>query len=622
MSDKNSKETKEKKESKATKENQSDNKTTKETIIPPKAGIKEYNEKKAANAMETEMKKIKDDKNESEKEPLFFERKEETDTLTLWNLDIYLRKRLSPLGLLLTYIIEFLIIVFILFLPSVYYIFYEANLKDFFKFFSSPGPISFDRKSVFRFSLFIAICFGFDSLIWIIMKDIIIICNRLLIIFSLQESELLWRIIDNFNCAKEYLAVSLVFLFIFLLSDKMFTKYKAPNIKDIGDINIIKGLILWYGIYMGLMFIMQIILYEFIYDLKRSSYSKTIFDLNNKLFIFQKLKIISEASSSDDRNYISENMDPGYDPGFYLIGQDFFQSKEDAGIVAENIMALLKKNKIIYKDLKVFFPTNPDKVFKFLSGSDSISDEQAITVTQFKNIAQDLYSKREDMSRTLKDRNYIFEKLEFIFSLGVKYIAAIVLCMIFKLDYKFYLATFGTSLFTFSWIFGDTIKNLFNCFVFILITRPFDIGDRVEIDGLSFKVYKINLLNTAFLTNLQKLVYIPNAALIQKSIFNLSRSPPEYLRLELSIDHSTTTVSKAIKLSEKMKNHFKKNKEFVSGLDFMDLANEKLYFKLYINQNFHNYELLDHIKIKIIKAFEEGMQSEHISYKNHFMFNH
>jgi small-conductance mechanosensitive channel len=67
-----------------------------------------------------------------------------------------------------------------------------------------------------------------------------------------------------------------------------------------------------------------------------------------------------------------------------------------------------------------------------------------------------------------------------------------------------------------SFIFGNTIRNLFESMLFLFIQHPYDIGDWVEFDGKSYEVVKISLMNTVFHASGMIRTVIPNSTLIPK----------------------------------------------------------------------------------------------------------
>lgn len=559
----------------------------------------------------------KDDaESEKNNELKFFERKKDGNHFSIWNADQWLDEKFKGLNCILKFFLETLIICIIFLIPSCFYLkanYKEISLKDIYSKGSNGGS-----EFIFKFSIFVITCSIFERFISLIDDHLFNIIGFMLKILNLLESELLWSMIDNLKSSSYYLKNSILFWFIFRISTKMFGKMESPNILNILKLDSIHATILTASVYMGLMFTMKFILYIFIYDIKRGSYSDKIKDLNNKTFIYRKLKEISEADPGYV-DYLVEDIAHGYDPGFYLIDRDFFVSIPDSEIVAQNIMVLLKVKHFTYSDIGRYFPDDQDKVFKYLGNFEKINPEKKISAEAFKVTAKELYQNVVKMGKSIKYRNSIFDKLELIFSFIIKYITAIFACYIFKIDYKIYLTSFGTTFVTFSWIFADTIKKVFNCFVFVLIIRPYDIGDKVFLENNVFEVHRIDLLTSTFLTSLKKIVYISNEKLINTIIYNYERSPPQSFQLLLLVDEATT-YSMADSVCDDLKPKIKKHSNDFTNIKLSSLIDGELRFTIATTQNFQNGDLTSSRERKLINLFESGLKKKGIVYKNSFKF--
>ena len=105
----------------------------------------------------------------------------------------------------------------------------------------------------------------------------------------------------------------------------------------------------------------------------------------------------------------------------------------------------------------------------------------------------------------------------------------------------------GTVLVSASFAIGPTFAQVVSSLLLVLVTRPFDVGDRIMASGLyggdeMLLVRKINVLTTELLRVTQKLVIVPNAALAGMHIENLRRSPDAVVRLEVLVARSTTAA--------------------------------------------------------------------------------
>ena len=67
-----------------------------------------------------------------------------------------------------------------------------------------------------------------------------------------------------------------------------------------------------------------------------------------------------------------------------------------------------------------------------------------------------------------------------------------------------------------------TIGNILNSFM-LAMDSPFDVGDRIEVDGTEGRVVSTGILSTKILTHSEELVVIPNNTLVQNKIRNMAR---------------------------------------------------------------------------------------------------
>ncbi|MGQ3892160.1 mechanosensitive ion channel family protein [Legionella sp. CNM-4043-24] len=74
--------------------------------------------------------------------------------------------------------------------------------------------------------------------------------------------------------------------------------------------------------------------------------------------------------------------------------------------------------------------------------------------------------------------------------------------------------------------------------VFLLFERPFKMGDNIEIKGINGTVESIDLLSTKIKTSDNKLVRVPNEALIKSEITNLSYFKTRRIDLLISVAYS------------------------------------------------------------------------------------
>ena len=102
------------------------------------------------------------------------------------------------------------------------------------------------------------------------------------------------------------------------------------------------------------------------------------------------------------------------------------------------------------------------------------------------------------------------------------------------------------SLAVFSLIIGlavqQTLGNMLNSFM-LAIDQPFEVGDRIEVEGVTGTVMSVGMLSTKILTLTEQLVVIPNNRLVDSTITNFARGGGDgmgsrvTLTLDLGVDY-------------------------------------------------------------------------------------
>ncbi|MBR79584.1 MAG: hypothetical protein CMA88_02220 [Euryarchaeota archaeon] len=102
------------------------------------------------------------------------------------------------------------------------------------------------------------------------------------------------------------------------------------------------------------------------------------------------------------------------------------------------------------------------------------------------------------------------------------------------------------SLAVFSLIIGlavqQTLGNMLNSFM-LAVDQPFEVGDRIEVEGVTGTVISVGILSTKILTLTEQLVVIPNNRLVDSTITNFARGGGDgvasraTLTLDIGVDY-------------------------------------------------------------------------------------
>lgn len=127
----------------------------------------------------------------------------------------------------------------------------------------------------------------------------------------------------------------------------------------------------------------------------------------------------------------------------------------------------------------------------------------------------------------------------------------------------------------------DIFKNIFGG-IMIIFDRPFQVGDKIEIDGHYGEVIKIGLRSTRIVTSDDSVVTIPNGDLMNKSVSNSNSGEPNCqvvaeIFLPISID---TTVVRQIALEAAQVSKYIYLNKPITVLFFNEMNEQKPYYKM------------------------------------------
>ncbi|MGD8684545.1 MAG: mechanosensitive ion channel family protein [Chloroflexota bacterium] len=123
-------------------------------------------------------------------------------------------------------------------------------------------------------------------------------------------------------------------------------------------------------------------------------------------------------------------------------------------------------------------------------------------------------------------------------SMVILIVAGIVIAGHLGIDVVAIGAALGLTGFAIALALKDTITNIFSGLV-IMISRPFAIGDRVEIPTLGTwaDVTDIGIRSTTVVTRDNRFVIVPNSAVVDNAVINYSRPDSSYrLQLDIGLD--------------------------------------------------------------------------------------
>ncbi|KAK0625982.1 Mechanosensitive ion channel-domain-containing protein [Immersiella caudata] len=156
----------------------------------------------------------------------------------------------------------------------------------------------------------------------------------------------------------------------------------------------------------------------------------------------------------------------------------------------------------------------------------------------------DIGKERKAIASSMKDISQALTVFDKVLLFVVLIIVIIIFLAVFQSSFIATLTTAGTTLLSLSFVFAVTTQEFLGSCIFLFVKHPFDVGDRVDIQGpekIQMVVEKISLLYTVF-TRIDKMqiVQVPNIQLNNLWIENVTRSKAMKEVIDVSVSFDTS----------------------------------------------------------------------------------
>ncbi|KAJ3202134.1 hypothetical protein HK099_001980, partial [Clydaea vesicula] len=165
-----------------------------------------------------------------------------------------------------------------------------------------------------------------------------------------------------------------------------------------------------------------------------------------------------------------------------------FAKRVFEGLVREN------SGFIILEDFLPYFRTKEEAVEAFkVFDKDGNGD---IEKSEMKNCIVEIFKEQTSLELSMHQSSQAIDKLDSILKLFCFVVILFVILGIFNINTSSFL-TVAISLWAgLLFALGGTIKNLFESMIFLFVTHPYDVGDKVEIEGIQYFVKEFWLNTT------------------------------------------------------------------------------------------------------------------------------
>ncbi|KAH8552566.1 Mechanosensitive ion channel-domain-containing protein, partial [Umbelopsis sp. PMI_123] len=174
-----------------------------------------------------------------------------------------------------------------------------------------------------------------------------------------------------------------------------------------------------------------------------------------------------------------------------------------------------------------------------------------ISKRELRNGTLEIFKERKHLAASLRDLSQASGKLDNILIAAFAIIWVLIVATAFGVNIGSQLLPLWTMFVAISFIFGNSAKDMFESIIFVFVTHPYDVGDRVFVGTENWTVVEIDLLTTTFKKWDGTTLYAHHTVIAPQYICNLRRSGPMAEVIEFNI-HFSTPAEKIYRLRESM----------------------------------------------------------------------
>lgn len=234
---------------------------------------------------------------------------------------------------------------------------------------------------------------------------------------------------------------------------------------------------------------------------------------------------------------------------FLSVGLTQLHHKQIAGYESVKTLAEHLANKLIEKFDEGKGYLTSDHFSLFLRQQDiaaafqffDMDGDGVVSPDDLKKSISSIFITRKDIMNQLKSRRMVLDVTNSLLVCFMGIVAIIAVLINFRVDIYAFLLPLGTIILALSFAYGSTLQELFNSLYMLYFVHPFNIGDKVSINGGPFMVVEnVGVLTTYFLSADGYGVYVRNSLLTHSKISNWNKGDKVSLNLKFWIISSAT----------------------------------------------------------------------------------
>lgn len=240
---------------------------------------------------------------------------------------------------------------------------------------------------------------------------------------------------------------------------------------------------------------------------------------------------------------------------------------------------------ITRENIEVFL--KPEEAEEFMKEFD-LSGHGKIDFIMFQNAIKRVITCRKKFIKSLKGQESILRLVRTLMSILMSFLSAVVILFIFGVSPDTIIVTGAAFITAITVILSYMYTSFITSVIFIAFSNPYNIGDRIRLDGgEAMYIKKIKTYTTEFETTTGKIVIYENSKLSNAKIFNESRSKNAYIDISFKVDINTPLIA----LKE-----LRKSLQFLVDSRPSDFCKTKNLYFGYSLQPGHYYEISFWIK--------------------------
>mmetsp|Transcript_5271 Transcript_5271/g.33124 ORF Transcript_5271/g.33124 Transcript_5271/m.33124 type:complete len:679 (-) Transcript_5271:700-2736(-) len=239
----------------------------------------------------------------------------------------------------------------------------------------------------------------------------------------------------------------------------------------------------------------------------------------------------------------------------------FIEEKGDADKLGKKLFRSIRENKqatqIQRTDFEKVLEENEVNAFYDLN---DMPRNEPVSMQSFTDFFKNSFSERLSLCLTLRDAEEVLGKLGWATGSIVAIPTLTVWLIIFGINVLELWLAIASLLVSLSFIFGNSIRVLYENVIFIFVVHPFDVNDWIEVAGNMYLVQRIGMHTTTLSRVDGRTSFIRTADLNTDVLLNLTRSGNSWEVFDLYVDMDTPTWV-FLRLSERLNELFELDKE-------------------------------------------------------------